>query len=227
MQSVGFKSFFFSNLRLLTWRLKYLYRHPEFICHRKNMKLPANNPAPDGKRPPVSQYWVIEINHKLPDTASTGFCCKDLVLWLVGRWNPQLPFGIASKRDGKASPGAELRRSSPEGRDLPLQLDNPPSPFHWCWVKGQGCVVKRCSCQVEKLSGGWEAAADSPWTHRQGSCRDTREGLLLSCPPKPGLFVHLSASLDEGQRAQGTAGHNPQELFWENVLKREKKESFR
>lgn len=38
---------------------------------------------------------------------------------------------------------------------------------------------------------------------------------MLSCPlpPKPRLFVRLSALLDEGQRAQQIAGHSPDELF--------------
>lgn len=39
--------------------MKYVYGVPEFICHRKNMKLPANNSAPDGKRAQVSQYQVM------------------------------------------------------------------------------------------------------------------------------------------------------------------------
>lgn len=44
-------------------------------------------------------------------------------------------------------------------------------------------------------------------TLSRGSCSAAHS------PPKPGLFVHSSASLDEGQRAQGISGHSPQELF--------------
>lgn len=44
-------------------------------------------------------------------------------------------------------------------------------------------------------------------THGRVSCS------AAHLPPKSGLFVLLSASLDEGQRAQGIAGHSPQELF--------------
>lgn len=43
--------------------------------------------------------------------------------------------------------------------------------------------------------------------HRRVSCS------AAHLPPRPGLLLHLIASLDEGQRAQGIAGHSPQELF--------------
>lgn len=175
-----------------------------------------------------SNGWT-EINHKLSGTASTGFCFKDLVLWLLRCWNPQLPLDTASKLDGKASSGAELMRSSPKGRDLPLQLNNPWNPLHGCINEGTGLC-----CEMLLVSGGENAVEGGKLLqishgHRGRGAVGTHGRVSCSAahlPPKPGLFVHLSASLDEGQRAQGIAGHSPQELFWENVLKREKKGSF-
>lgn len=73
---------------------------------------------------------------------------------------------------------------------------------------------------------GGKRAADFPRKHRGVQAVGTRRRVSRSVahfPPKPGLFVRLSALLEKGQRAQQIAGYSPDELFWENILQRRRK----